>query len=98
MFILDITFEDYIDISIFKKNLHDLIYDNGISMSNIDLMSIQNNLNAINEILDDVKKDCDAKYFTFFTFFLYNYKRWFYLKKERHNISIKKKSISNNII
>ena len=91
MFILDITFEDYIDISIFKKNLHDLIYDNGISMSNIDLMSIQNNLNAINEILDDLKKDCDAKYFTFFTFFLYNYKRWFYLKKERQNISIKKK-------
>ena len=98
MFILDITFEDYIDISIFKKNLDDLIYDYGMSISNIDLMSIQNNVNAIKEILGEIKRDSDSKYLSFFIFFLYNYKRWFYLKKERKYTSIVKELISKNII
>ena len=91
-FILSITFEDYIDLVIFKKNLYELTNDYGISISDIDFLNIKNNVKAIKEICDNIKKNYEAKYTPFFIFYLYNYKRWFYLKRERKNTSTKKKN------
>ena len=95
-FILDITFEDYIDLCIFKKSLDDLINDYGYNKDYIDYMRIKNNLNIINEISSEVIQKNDVTYFSFFLFYLYNYKRWFYLKKARQNLPNEKNAGNKN--
>ena len=82
-FIFDISFEDYIDICIGKKNLDDLMNEYGFTKDNIDYEKIKSNLNIINEISTEVIEKNDATYLSFFLFYLYNYKRWFFLKRER---------------
>ena len=82
-FILDITFEDYIDICIFKKSLDDLIKEYGYKTEYIDCNKIKSNLNIINSISSEIIQKNDITYFSFFLLYLYNYKRWFYLKKGR---------------
>ena len=82
-FVLDISFEDYIDICIGKKNLDDLMNEYGFTKDNIDYEKIKSNLNIINEISTEVIEKNDATYLSFFLFYLYNYKRWFFLKRER---------------
>ena len=89
-FVFDITFEDYIDICTSKKSLDDLINDYGdygYTKDNIDYEKIKSNLNVINEISSEVMKKNDVTYLSFFLFYLYNYKRWFYLKRGRKNSS-----------
>ena len=84
-FIFDISFEDYIDICIGKKNLDDLMNEYGFTKDNIDYEKIKSNLNIINEISTEVIEKNDATYLSFFLFYLYNYKRWFFLKRGKNS-------------
>ena len=84
MFIFNITFEDFIDIYTYKKSLDDLLNDYKINKNEIDYMRIKNNIRGINDIFKDITKKNEGKYFSMFIFYLYNYKRWFYLRKCRN--------------
>ena len=84
MFIFNITFEDFIDIYTYKKSLDDLLNDYKINKNEIDYMRIKNNIRGINDISKDITKKNEGKYFSLFIFYLYNYKRWFYLRKCRN--------------
>ena len=84
MFIFNITFEDFIDIYTYKKSLDDLLNDYKINKNEIDYMRIKNNIRGINDISKDITKKNEGKYFSLFIFYLYNYKRWFCLRKCRN--------------
>ena len=83
-FVLNIKFGDYIDIFTYKKSLEDLITEYGIEKTKINFDKINKNIIGIKEILEEIiLKDKDIKYFLFFIFYLYNYVRWFCLKRGR---------------
>ena len=83
MFIFNITFEDFIDIYTYKKSIDDLLGDYKINKNDIDCLKITKNIIGINQIFREIIKKNDLNYFLFFIFYLYNYKRWFHLKKSR---------------
>ena len=91
MFIFNITFGDFVDICTFKKTIEDLLNDYKINKNDINYMRIKDNIIGINEIATDVINKNDGNYFSFFIFYLYNYKRWFYLKKGKYNSIEQKK-------
>ena len=87
MFIFNITFGDFIDIITFKKSLEDLLNDYQTNKNNINFMKIEENITVMNEISKEIIKKNGGNFFSFFIFYLYNYKRWFCLKRDKDNIS-----------
>ena len=88
MFVFNLTFYEWLDLIRGNKNFEDL--DNYYEHSGfIDLDLLKNNFVGINQILNNLKGD--EKYLAKFTFYLYNYERWFYLKTAR-NLTEKKKN------
>ena len=81
------TLRDWLDIFTFKKTVKDIInlYID-INYQNIDEIKIEQSLVGVGKLLNEIKSknmNNGGDYITFFIFFLYNYERWFYLKKSR---------------
>ena len=78
IFILNKTFKDWIEIYTLKKNVKD--FEN---LNEENSLEIEENLPKIQVLMENILKDYDEEYFSIFIFYLYNYERWFTIKRNR---------------
>lgn len=92
-FALNLSLKDFMDVFCFIKKFEDFE-----KKENIDLDALKNSFTYFDSVLKEIYdcSDCSDDYFAFFIFFMYNYKRWFSIKKKR-NI-IKKEEDTKEII
>jgi len=91
-FAFNMTFRDFIDIFSYKKKVKELLNEYEINDLNNDICDkIEKSLVGIDNLLNKIAKSNDKYYFSNFTFYLYNYEKWFLLKKGRN----KKRMITN---
>ena len=83
-FVLDLTFGDWLELFTYKKNVRDLIKSD--DDYNVDFKKIEDSLIGVNVLLNEKVKEFDLHYFSNFIFYIYNYERWFYIKKPRRKI------------
>ena len=85
IFVFNMTLRDWLDIFTLKKTVNDLLNkSNNINYQNIDIEKIEKNLVRIDRLLKKINEDNkDEDYMSLFIFYLYNYERWFYLKRGR---------------
>ena len=81
MFAFNLKFEDWMDLFSYKKNINDIKENKGID--NINSGIIENNIIGIEHLLSKIadNKDNDDDFFSIYTLLLYNYKRWFLIKR-----------------
>ena len=79
-FALNLSLQDFMDIFCFIKKFEDFE-----KKENIDLATLKNSFTYCDSILKEIY-DFSDDYFAFFIFFIYNYKRWFSIKKKRNII------------
>ena len=84
-FAFNMTFRDWLDIFSFKKEVKDLLNEYNIRDDNDTVCKkIKESLVGVDDLLNNlVKKEENKKYFSNFTFYLYNYEYWFFKKKGR---------------
>ena len=82
--IFDMKFNEWIDIFLLKKKAkyHE---------------TIEKNLPAVGELLENILSKNGEYYLSIFIFYLYNYERWFYNKVGRNRTKNKKKNNYKNI-
>ena len=90
-FAFNMTLRDWIDIFSFKKEVKDLLNEYNIKDNkNIICKKIKKSLVAVDDLLNNLaEKEENQKYFSNFTFYLYNYELWFFKKKGRKSKSKK---------
>jgi hypothetical protein len=89
MFAFNLTFEEWIDIFVYKKKLN--------SIKNYDeekMKDLEDKFNKIDKFILELSKNHDDNYLLYFVFYAFNYKRWFLLKKGRKRES---KTRSDNL-
>ena len=89
-FALNLSLQDFMHIFCFIKKFEDFE-----KKENIDLAALKNSFTYCDSILKEIY-DFSDDYFAFFIFFIYNYKRWFSIKKKR-NIIKKKEDTKESI-
>ena len=85
-FALDMTFINFINLFICKKTVQDLIKQKEfIGLVNVN--KIQTSISGFEKSLKYImkKNNNDMIYFSNYIFLLYNYERWFFIKKGREN-------------
>ena len=87
IFVLNLTFEEWLSLLTLKKSVEDLIAEKELYEKDINIQKIKKNLN-VPEILGKMTTEDDF-YFSKFIFLLYNYERWFTIKKPRNKKSKK---------
>ena len=92
-FALNMTFRDFIDIFSYKKKVKELLNEYKVNDYNIEDMynKIEKNLVGVEDLFNKLAKSdkTDKYYFSNFVFYLYNYEKWFFMKRGR-----KKKNIN----
>ena len=83
-FILDISLTDWIDLFTYKKDISTLVED--YRASDINIGKIQENFIGAIDLLNDIPKDSkeDQIYYSLFVLYLFNFHRWFWIKKGRN--------------
>jgi hypothetical protein len=82
MFALNLTLREWIDVFLYKKELKDITKINNLNEEKINqLSSLFDRVD--NLLLDIYQKDCNKNYLSHFISLMYNYERWFYIKKGR---------------
>jgi len=85
MFLFKITLNEWIELFTYKKDI--LTLNSEHNDKNIDWIKIQDNFFGVNHLLNEIsgKKDFinDDKYFTLFILYIFNFQRWFHIKKGR---------------
>ena len=86
-FILNMTFRDFIDIFSYKKKVKELLNEYEINDYSNDICNkIEKNLVGVDDLFNKLAKSdrIDKYYFSNFVFYLYNYEKWFLMKKGRN--------------
>jgi hypothetical protein len=95
-FAFNMTFRDFIEIFSYKKKIRELLIKYKVNDYNIEDMynKIENNLVGVEDLFNKLAKSdkTDKYYFSNFVFYLYNYEKWFFMKRGR-----KKKNINIEI-
>ena len=83
MLAFNLSFGDWMELFSYKRNINDIIkkYE---GIHNVNEEIIEKSLIGANHLLNKILKNNDERYFSIFTLFLYNYKRWFYIKNRRN--------------
>ena len=83
MFTLNLSFGDWIELFCYSKNIDEILqrYE---GTYNVNKDIIKKNIIGVEDLLRRILAKNDKHYFSTFTFFLYNYKRWFYIKNGSH--------------
>ena len=85
-FALNMTFEDFCDIFLCKKNINNLMFDDNQTVE-----TIEGCANELEEMLKEVyQKNKNKNYFLEFIYMLYNLQRYFFIKSPRIKKSKKK--------
>ena len=83
IFLFKITFNDWIDLFAYKKDLFTLV--NEYNAVNINYTKIKNNLIGVDHYLKEIlKEQKNDKYASLFLLYIFNLKRRSYLKKRRN--------------
>ena len=82
-FVFNMTIKDWIEIYTMKKNICD--FEIGENLTIIEYDKIQSKIPSIKDLFKEImeKNKDDEIYFTKFVFYLYNYEKWFLIKRER---------------
>ena len=85
LFAFKITLSDWLDIFTLKKSVKDIInkYNNNHTDKENLIEKIEQSLICVDKILNKIVDNNDEDYLAHFIFSLYNYERWFHLKKSR---------------
>jgi hypothetical protein len=85
LFAFNMTLRDWLDIFTLKKSVKDIInvYNNKNNDCQNLIEKIEQSLIGFDKIVNKIKENNDEDYMALFIFCLYNYERWFYLKKGR---------------
>ena len=85
LFVFNMSLRDWLDIFTLKKSILDIIngYSN-INITNIDFGKIEKSWVGIDKLLKEIKEKNGEYYLTHFIICLYNYERWFYMRKTRN--------------
>ena len=85
MFLFKITLNEWIELFTYKKDILTLKSEH--NDENVDWIKIQENFFGINHLLNEIseKKDFrnDDKYYILFILYIFNFQRWFHIKKGR---------------
>ena len=85
LFAFNMTLRDWLDIFTLKKSVTDIINEyKDKNYKDIDSVKIEKSFVGVDNLLNEIKGKNDEDYLTRFIFCLYNYERWFYLKKARN--------------
>ena len=82
MFLLKITLNDWIDLFTYKKDILTLIDE--YNCLNVNDTKIKNNFIGVNHLLNEISKENNDKYYSLFLLYVFNFQRWFYIKKGRN--------------
>ena len=94
MFVLNLSFREFIELFCLKKNLKDI--ENSKKIDNDLLQRLMNNFPRIDSLLSDISRKNDKVYLSHFVFHLYNYEQWFSTKLGRSSRKKNKKSDHSN--
>ena len=86
-FALNMTFRDFIDIFTYKKKVKDLLNEYKVNDYNNDICNkIEKSLVGVDDLFNKIAKSDknDKNYFSNFVFYLYNYEKWFFMKRGRN--------------
>ena len=86
LFVFNMPFGEWIDLFTCKKDINEL-KDQYKEVNNINFDKIGKNIASVKELLEEMIENNDEEYFSFFTFYLYNYERWFSIKTARNRKS-----------
>ena len=79
LFVLNLKFRDWLDIFTYKKAINSLINYKEEKMANI-----KNSFEYVDSIINDIyNNNRDNNYLLYFMIYLYNYERWFFIKRGR---------------
>ena len=88
MLVLNMTFGDWLDIFLYKKELSELKLFN---IDNYKIKIISDSFERIDKLLDEIYNlNFGNNYFSFFVYLIYNYERWFFIKQGRKRKNNKK--------
>ena len=86
LFAFNMTLKNWLDIFTLKKSVKDIIEEyKDKKYKNIDSEKIEKSLVGVDKLLNEIKEKNGEDYLPYFIYCLYNYERWFYLKKSRTN-------------
>ena len=89
MFAFNLTLEEWIDVFTYKRNLE--------SFENFDknkMEEINNKFDKVEKLINEMyQKHYNHNYLSYFICYIFNYKRWFIIKKGRNRISNKEKKL-----
>lgn len=94
LFAFNITLRDWLDIFTYKKNVKDLLNEKYENFQNVDIEKVEKSLVRVDSFLNIFYEKDNEHYMKKFLFYLYNYERWFYLKRSRNRES--NKILKNN--
>ena len=85
LFALKMTLRDWLDLFTLKKSVEDIInkYSNNHTDKDNLIKKIGESLIGADKILNKIDDNSDEDYMARFLLCLYNYERWFHLKKSR---------------
>jgi hypothetical protein len=86
-FALNMTFRDFIDIFTYKKKVKDLLNEYKVNdYNNVICNKIEKSLVGVDDLFNKIAKSDknDKNYFSNFVFYLYNYEKWFFMKRGRN--------------
>ena len=86
LFVFNMTFGEWLDLFTCKKDINEL-KDQYKEIKNVNFDKIWQNISCVKELLEEMIENNDEQYFSFFTFYLYNYERWFSIKTARNRKS-----------
>ena len=81
IFLFKITLNDWIELFTYKKDILTLIDEN--NAANVNYTKIQENFIGVNHLLNKISEKNDDKYYTLFLLYIFNFQRWFYIKRGR---------------
>ena len=85
-FSFNMKFRDFIDIFTYKKKVKELLSKYKINEYNDDICNkIEKSLVGVDDLFNKLAKSdkIDKNYFSNFVFYLYNYEKWFFMKRGR---------------
>jgi hypothetical protein len=90
-FVLNMTFRDFIDIFSYKKKVKKLLIEYKVNDYNNDICNkIEKSLVGVDVLFNKiaVNDKIDKCYFSNFVFYLYNYEKWFFMKRGRKKMNL----------
>ena len=82
-FVLNLTYDDFIDLFLRKKNIEDITNDSNAESETINYGEIKKNIPPFEEFCYEILKKNDVEYTNFIIFFLFNFERALKLKQKR---------------